>query len=95
MKPTGIVRKLDELGRIVLPIELRRQMDPMEKDEIEIYVEDDRIILKKYVVSCSICGNDRGVCVFKGKYICKDCLQEMHGKKLNLAVITNEEHMTK
>ena len=57
MKSTGIVRKVDELGRIVIPIELRRTLDIGIKDSLEIYVEDDQIILKKYMPACSFCNN--------------------------------------
>ena len=56
MKSTGIVRKVDELGRIVIPIELRRTLDIGIKDSLEIYVEDDQIILKKYMPACSFCN---------------------------------------
>ena len=57
MKSTGIVRKVDELGRIVLPIELRRTLDIAEKDSLEIYVDDDSIILRKYQPACIFCDN--------------------------------------
>ena len=57
MKSTGIVRKVDELGRIVLPIELRRTMGIEVKDALEIYVDGDHIVLKKYEPSCVFCGN--------------------------------------
>ncbi|MCR2823365.1 AbrB/MazE/SpoVT family DNA-binding domain-containing protein [Lederbergia panacisoli] len=59
MKSTGIVRKVDELGRVVIPIELRRTLGIGEKDALEIYVDDDKIILKKYKPSmtCHITGN--------------------------------------
>ena len=70
VKSTGIVRKVDELGRIVIPIELRRNLDIEEKDSLEIYVEDDHIILKKYSPACSFCSNATGITVFKGKNIC-------------------------
>lgn len=58
MKSTGIVRKVDELGRVVIPIELRRTLGINEKDALEIYVDDDRIILKKYMpnMTCAITG---------------------------------------
>ena len=59
MKSTGIVRKVDELGRIVLPIELRRTLDIAEKDAIEIYVDGESIILKKYEPTCIFCGDGR------------------------------------
>lgn len=77
VKSTGIVRKVDELGRIVIPIELRRNLDIEEKDSLEIYVEDDHIILKKYSPACSFCSNATGITVFKGKNICKSCLDEL------------------
>ena len=73
MKSTGIVRKVDELGRIVIPIELRRTLDIGIKDSLEIYVEDDQIILKKYMPACSFCNNQQ----FKGKNICSECLAEL------------------
>ena len=74
MKSTGIIRKVDELGRIVLPIELRRVLDIAERDELEIYMEDDRIILQKYEPSCVFCASSRGLVTHKGKNICQDCL---------------------
>lgn len=77
-KSTGIVRRIDELGRIVIPIELRRTMGIDEKDELEIYVDNDKIILKKYNPACIIfCGNTEGITDYKGKYICRSCLVEM------------------
>lgn len=77
MKSTGIVRKVDELGRVVIPIELRRTLSIEEKDALEIYVDQDRIILRKYEPSCAcvFCGNADKVTKFKGKNICADCVQ--------------------
>jgi transcriptional pleiotropic regulator of transition state genes len=77
MKSTGIVRKVDELGRIVLPIELRRTLDIAEKDSLEIYVDDDCIILRKYQPACIFCDNARDVVVYKGKNICRDCIKAL------------------
>ena len=77
MKSTGIVRKVDELGRVVLPIELRRSLDIEEKDALEIYVDGNSVILKKYEPDCIFCGNARDVVNFKGKNICSTCLKEM------------------
>ncbi len=77
MKSTGIVRKVDELGRIVLPIELRRTLDIAEKDSLEIFVDDNRIILKKYEPTCVFCGSSKDVLTFKGKNICPTCLNEL------------------
>ena len=64
MKSTGIVRKVDELGRIVLPIELRRTMGIEVKDALEIYVDGDHIVLKKYEPSCVFCGNAKDIIHF-------------------------------
>mgnify|MGYP000947442091 FL=1 len=80
MKSTGIVRKVDELGRIVLPIELRRTYDLAEKDAIEIYVDGASIILRKYEPTCIFCGDAKNVINYRGKNICPNCLKEM--KKL-------------
>lgn len=81
MKSTGIVRKVDELGRIVLPIELRRTYDLAVKDAIEIYTEDDKIILKKFQRSCIFCGNSENLVDYKGKTVCADCVEELKGNK--------------
>lgn len=77
MKSTGIVRKVDELGRIVLPIEMRRTLDIAEKDALEIYVEGASVILKKYKPSCIFCDTSKDVSEFKGKNICPKCLKEL------------------
>lgn len=77
MKSTGIVRKVDELGRIVLPIELRRTLDIDVKDALEIYVDGSQIVLKKYEPACIFCGNAKDIIHFKGKNICKSCMGEM------------------
>ena len=77
MKTTGIVRQMDSLGRIVLPIELRRTLDIAQKDSLEIFVEGDQIILKKYEPTCVFCGNSRDIVSFKGKNVCPDCLKEL------------------
>jgi len=77
MKSTGVVRKVDELGRIVIPIELRRTMGIEEKDALEIYVDSEKIILKKYEPACIFCGNAEDVVNYKGKNLCKNCLTEL------------------
>ena len=77
MKSTGIVRKVDELGRIVLPIEMRRTLDIGEKDALEIYVEGSSVILKKYKPSCVFCDATKDITVFKGKNICPKCLKAL------------------
>ncbi len=80
MKSTGIVRKVDELGRIVLPIELRRTLDIAERDSLEIYVDGDSVILKKYHPACIFCGDSKDIVPFKGKNVCSNCMKELAGK---------------
>jgi transcriptional pleiotropic regulator of transition state genes len=77
MKATGIVRKVDELGRIVLPIELRRTLDLDIKDPVEIFVDGEKIILKKYLPACVFCGNSDQTIYFKGKLVCNTCKSEI------------------
>ena len=80
MKATGIVRKVDELGRIVLPIELRRTLNIEIKDPLEIFVDEEYIMLKKYEPACVFCGNAKDVVTIKGKNVCSNCVAEL--KKL-------------
>ena len=80
MKSTGIVRKVDELGRIVLPIELRRTLGIEEKDRIEIFVDGESIILRKYQPGCIFCDNATDIINYKGKNICPDCIRAMNEK---------------
>ena len=77
MKATGIVRKVDELGRIVLPIELRRTLNIRHEDPIEIFVDGDYIMLKKYEPACIFCGNAKDVITIRGKKVCAECLQQI------------------
>ena len=77
MKSTGVVRKVDELGRIVIPIELRRTLDIDLKDALEIYVDGEQIILKKYEPACIFCGDARDVINYRGKNICTKCLEQI------------------
>lgn len=77
MKATGIVRKVDELGRIVIPIELRNKLDIAIKDPIEIFVEGSSIILKKYEPNCIFCGNSKELTSYKDKLICPKCLNKL------------------
>lgn len=77
MKSTGIVRKVDELGRVVIPIELRRTLGIDEKDSLEIYVDGEKIILRKYEPACIFCGNADNVTFFRGKLICRECLESL------------------
>ena len=80
MKATGIVRPVDPLGRVVIPVELRRTFDIKTDDSLEVYVDGDYIMLRKYNPYCIFCGDARDVMDIKGKKICQSCLQEL--KKL-------------
>lgn len=77
MKATGIVRKVDELGRVVLPMELRRTLDIGMKGALEIFVDGDQIILKKYEPTCVFCGNAKNVVHFHDKNVCRACMKEI------------------
>lgn len=80
MKSTGIVRNVDDLGRIVLPKELRKVLDIEERAPLEIFVDGSRIVLQKYQPSCIFCGSADGMTTYKGKNICEDCMAELHEK---------------
>ncbi len=73
MKSTGIVRPVDNLGRVVLPIELRRVLDIDKDSALEVYVDNDCIVLKKYQPACIFCGSTEGVQPYQGRNICKEC----------------------
>jgi len=77
MKATGIVRKVDELGRIVLPMELRRTLGIQKEDPVEIFVDDSNIIQRKYEPACIFCGSAVEVSNIHGKNICRKCLDEL------------------
>ena len=78
MKSTGIVRKVDELGRVVRPKELRSTSRISQKDPLEIYVEGESIILKKYEPCCIFCGSGTDVKFFKDKRVCQACIDELN-----------------
>ena len=80
MKSTGVVRKVDPLGRIVLPVELRKTLGIAERDGLEIYVDGEEIILQKYEPACVFCGEAKGVKEYKGKNICRECLNDLRNK---------------
>ena len=77
MKSLGIIRRIDEVGRIVLPKELRETMDIDCKTPFEIYTDEDTIILKKYMPSCIFCGEADNVTQYEGKNICKNCINKI------------------
>ncbi|MBO4217234.1 MAG: AbrB/MazE/SpoVT family DNA-binding domain-containing protein [Clostridia bacterium] len=78
MKSTGIVRQLDEVGRIVLPIEIRKSFDLNPHDPVEIFVDDEKILLKKYAPACLFCNSADDVIFFHGKLVCKECIDAMN-----------------
>ena len=77
MKSTGIVRRIDELGRIVLPAEMRRIFNINEKDAVEIFTKDDMIVLKKYDSTCIFCGSSNDLKTFKDKGVCPKCIKDL------------------
>jgi transcriptional pleiotropic regulator of transition state genes len=83
MKSTGIVRKIDILGRIVLPMELRKSLKIEVKDALEIYVEGEQIILKKYKPGCDACGEISEVISLGNVRLCKNCANLLIGKTNN------------
>lgn len=80
MKSTGIVRKIDDLGRVVLPIEMRRVLDIDVRDAVEIYSDGECIVLKKFQPACVFCDNDKDIVNFKGKNVCMSCIKGMGSK---------------
>ena len=83
MKSTGIIRKVDELGRVVIPIEIRNQFNIAEKDPIEIYVDGSSIVLKKYEPNCIFCGSTENLISYNDKLICEDCSKKISKLKPN------------
>lgn len=77
MKSTGIIRRVDELGRVVLPIELRNKFGITEKDPMEIYVDGSSIILKKYEPNCIFCGSSKKLLDYQDKVICEKCAEKI------------------
>lgn len=77
MKSTGVVRKVDELGRIVLPIEIRKVLDINPKDAIEIFTDNDKIVLQKYAPACIFCNDTEDVIYFNGKRVCTACIKQL------------------
>ena len=77
MKSVGIIRKIDELGRVVLPMELRKMLGINIKDSLEISVDGQNIILSKYEIVCNFCGETEGLKTFKNKRVCQQCAEEI------------------
>ena len=80
MKSTGIVRHIDELGRIVVPKELRKKLGIANTDPVEIYCEEDKIILKKYNPVCHFCGSTTNLVEYKEKNVCAACINDLKSK---------------
>lgn len=81
MKSTGIIRRVDELGRVVIPIELRNKFGIAEKDPIEIFVDGSNIVLKKFEPNCIFCGSSKKLSEYKDKLVCDKCLEKLSGLK--------------
>ncbi len=78
MKSIGIIRKIDELGRIVIPMSIRQSLNMNIRDPLEIYVDGDRVVLRKHeTAACVFCGEAKGVITFNDKYICSKCLDAL------------------
>lgn len=77
MKSTGMVRRVDELGRIVLPAEIRQSLDIRVKDQVEIFTEGDRVVLKKYYPACIFCGSETDLSFFHDKRVCSACIANL------------------
>ena len=80
MKSTGLTRRVDELGRIVLPAEIRQTMDIHVKDQIEIFTDGDRIVLQKYYPACIFCGNTEQLVQYRDKRVCRACIAKLTGE---------------
>ncbi len=75
MKTPGAIRKIDDLGRIVIPFEMRKALKMEKGDMLEIYLEDESLVMKKFVLSCIFCGETQGLRTYEGKKICTKCIQ--------------------
>ena len=81
MRSTGIIRAIDSLGRVVLPIELRRSMDLSQHDALEITLENDAIVLRKYEPNCIFCGSMRDLRTLRGKQVCRSCREALRDEE--------------
>lgn len=75
MKSIAVIRKVDELGRIVLPAEMRRMLDIAERDSLEIYVDGTSVVLQKYEPTCVFCGSAQDILSYREKYVCLHCVR--------------------
>lgn len=81
MKTAGIVRKVDELGRIVLPAEMRRLLE-LDRSDVEIYLDGNRICLRKYSPNCIFCGGRENLIQLEGKFVCAQCVAKLNNAAL-------------
>lgn len=77
LKPVGNICKVDRLGRIVIPVNVRKMFDLSEGSPLELLVDDDKIVFRKYLPNCTFCGTTDNLTEFKGNHICADCLDEL------------------
>ncbi|MBQ8740312.1 MAG: AbrB family transcriptional regulator [Clostridia bacterium] len=83
MKSTGIIRGLDNMGRVVIPKEIRKFLDMTEGvDEFEIYMQDDCIVLKKHKPTCIFCNAENDCIEFEGQIVCKSCIEKLQLKNI-------------
>ena len=78
MKTTGLVRNLDEMGRLVLPKELRRKLGLQEREPVEFFIDGQQIVIKKHQKTCVFCGADDNLLQFKEKTVCESCVGDLH-----------------
>ena len=81
MKSTGVVRRIDDLGRIVLPIEIRKNLNIGNRDAVEIFIDEDKVILKKYEPACIFCDNADDVILYCNKLVCRECVDKLQNAK--------------
>ena len=81
MKSTGVVRRIDDLGRIVLPIEIRKNLNIGNRDAVEIFIDEDKVILKKYEPACIFCDNADDVILYRNKLVCRECVDKLQNAK--------------
>ena len=80
MKNTGIMRELDQLGRVVIPKELRTTFGIKEGDPIEVLLNGSDIVLRKVENGCAFCSSDSDLVAFEGKSVCRECLKKLKQK---------------
>lgn len=83
VKSTGIIRRVDDLGRVVIPKEIRSSLEVNEKDQVEFFVEGNNVIIQKYEEKCCFCGSTDNLCEYKSKLICKNCFSNIKNLKID------------